>query len=536
MLMSMKINNVISLFAAGVDLKSTKQFETKNQKLHRLQEGITFGDGDEYTPAEYLKMASETSLRYQESHYPRTMSNGMKTPEEIISLDSLEQDYWRMVEGYGRKTSVEYGNDIDTAKFWSGFPLSERGRAHNGTSKRSKAVAEPEFGTDEYYKETWWNLNNISSCPGSVLRHVKCKITGINIPWLYFGCLFSTFCWHNEDNYLYSINYHHSGAPKQWYGVPGTREDADGLEHIFKSNLAAKMRDVPDLLHHITTMFSPRLLQRAKVPVYKLTQHSGEFVVTFPRAFHGGFSFGPNIGEAVNFATPDWISHGSDANERYRSYARTAVFSHDRLTFTLSHFMKEHTHESVTLLEKELERVIAEELRLRTRLLEQGVRDISSQITLPKNRLDQLDEDSADYDDKRLCFSCKHVCFFSAVACECSQSKVSCLRHSHFMCKCKTNRRYLMIWSSAKEMTKTLERVKERRKILGKKVVQHIDLTKSSLTSIDKPLSTESAPGIDEDLMRHKSYNLEGDLSLKSFSRVNFPGNKPRLRLVLPKH
>jgi hypothetical protein len=27
---------------------------------------------------------------------------------------------------------------------------------------------------------------------------------------------------------------------------------------------------------------------------------------------------GPNIGEAVNFATHDWISHGSDSNERYR--------------------------------------------------------------------------------------------------------------------------------------------------------------------------------------------------------------------------
>ena len=79
-----------------------------------------------------------------------------------------------------------------------------------------------------------------------------------------------------------------------------------------------KMRDVPDLLHHITTMFSPRLLQNAEVPIYKLLQHEGEFVVTFPRAFHGGFSTGPNIGEAVNFATHDWITHGSDANERYR--------------------------------------------------------------------------------------------------------------------------------------------------------------------------------------------------------------------------
>jgi len=65
-----------------------------------------------------------------------------------------------------------------------------------------------------------------------VLRHVKVPLNGVNVPWLYMGTLFSTFCWHNEDNYLYSINYHHDGAPKQWYGVPGTKKDADGLEKV----------------------------------------------------------------------------------------------------------------------------------------------------------------------------------------------------------------------------------------------------------------------------------------------------------------
>lgn len=104
----------------------------------------------------------------------------------------------------------------------------------------------------------------------------------------------------------------------QWYGVPGTKEDSNGLEKVFKNYLSMKMRDVPDLLHHITTMFSPRLLQQSEVPIYKLLQYPGEYVVTFPRAFHGGFSMGPNIGEAVNFATHDWIAYGSDANERYR--------------------------------------------------------------------------------------------------------------------------------------------------------------------------------------------------------------------------
>lgn len=526
-----------------VDMKSGKQFETKNQKLHRLQEGVTFGDGDEYTPGEYMKMASETATRYQDLNYD-SVGKGPVTPEK------LEQDYWKMVDLQSKKYSVEYGNDIDTGKFWSGFPLSERGRAHNGSTRRAnQKQAEPAFGTESFYKETWWNLNNISSCPGSVLRHVKCKITGINIPWLYFGCLFSTFCWHNEDNYLYSINYHHSGAPKQWYGVPGTRKDADGLERIFKNNLSMKMKEVPDLLHHITTMFSPRLLQQANIPVYKLLQHPGEFVVTFPRAFHGGFSMGPNIGEAVNFATSDWISHGSDASERYRSYARSAVFSHDRLTFTLARYLEEHSLASCIMLAKELERVISEELRLRTRLLEQGVRDVSSQISLPKNRLDQLDESSADYDDKRLCFSCKHVCFFSAVACECSQSKVSCLRHSHYMCRCPTHMRYMMMWSTVAEMTETLERVQKHITKLSKEKEntnsKDVDVVVSS-TSVDShsellkrpnpecvkstQINGDIAPGAEQDKAKHKNFRVDFSVDhIENGARLL----KPRIRISL---
>ena len=39
-----------------------------------------------------------------------------------------------------------------------------------------------------------------------------------------------------------------------------------------------------------------------KVPVCRLRQEAGQFVVTFPKAYHGGFSYGFNCGEAVNFA------------------------------------------------------------------------------------------------------------------------------------------------------------------------------------------------------------------------------------------
>ena len=33
---------------------------------------------------------------------------------------------------------------------------------------------------------------------------------------LYIGMLFAHFCWHYEDNALYSINAMHTGAPKTW--------------------------------------------------------------------------------------------------------------------------------------------------------------------------------------------------------------------------------------------------------------------------------------------------------------------------------
>lgn len=500
-------------------MKSKKTFQTKEQLLHRLQEGISFGDGEEYCAKDYIERASETAKAWKMKHYPdhdflsmhagSLTNNGSGDDEssrKLMTPQNLERDYWDIVETHKREVSVEYGNDVDTTEFGSGFPLSQRGRSISGTKDPEKMkLPEPKFGEKDYYRESWWNLNNIPCAPDSVLRHVRVGINGINVPWMYYGCLFSTFCWHNEDNYLYSINYHHKGAPKQWYGVPGTKKDSDGLEKVFKSYLSMKMRDVPDLLHHITTMFSPRLLQNQDVGVYKVLQHAGEFVVTFPRAFHGGFSLGPNVGEAVNFATHDWIAFGADANERYRSFARSAVFSHDRLTLTMAnHLNAQKSYRTCRLLLKELERVVNEELELRQELLSQGVRDVSEMVNLPPNRLDQLDAESADYDDQRLCHGCKHICFFSAVACECSQSKVSCLRHSHYMCRCAKERRYLLVWSDEKEMKETVNSVR-----------RYCELLK---TDADRPVPEESeesnetmppvAPGVLEDLERHKGEEI----------------------------
>jgi JmjC domain, hydroxylase len=85
----------------------------------------------------------------------------------------------------------------------------------------------------------------------------------------------------------------------------------------------------------MTTQISPSLLTRDNIPIFQMKHQPGTFLVTFPKAYHAGFSYGFNVGEAVNFATYDWLSSGSEADERYRTFARNSVFSHQRLLFTL---------------------------------------------------------------------------------------------------------------------------------------------------------------------------------------------------------
>jgi histone demethylase JARID1 len=72
------------------------------------------------------------------------------------------------------------------------------------------------------------NCQVLPRLPGSLLGHLRGEVPGITSPMLYIGMLFSSFAWHIEDHYLYSINYHHAGAPKTWYGVPAS--NADGFE------------------------------------------------------------------------------------------------------------------------------------------------------------------------------------------------------------------------------------------------------------------------------------------------------------------
>ena len=42
-------------------------------------------------------------------------------------------------------------------------------------------------------------------------------------------------------------------------------------------------------------------------------------MLTYPGSYHGGFSTGLNIGEAVNFATKNWFNYGLKCQRIYRA-------------------------------------------------------------------------------------------------------------------------------------------------------------------------------------------------------------------------
>jgi histone demethylase JARID1 len=195
------------------------------------------------------------------------------------------------------------------------------------------------------------------------------------------GMLFSSFCWHREDIYLASINYMHTGAAKQWYGIPGGK--AKAFRRVMEKQMKIRLKEVPDLEHHITTQISPETLLNCNVPVYKTRQEAGHFIVTFPEAYHCGFSYGFNCGEAVNFATSDWIPHGSQSVVDYRLKGKKECFSFDRLLFTLTYHLKELSLESCKMLLQELEILRADETHFRKLLYSTGVQDVSKVAQLP---------------------------------------------------------------------------------------------------------------------------------------------------------
>ncbi|XP_034038547.1 lysine-specific demethylase 4A-like [Thalassophryne amazonica] len=156
-----------------------------------------------------------------------------------------------------------------------------------------------------------WNICHLNTILDTVEHDSGITIEGVNTPYLYFGMWKTTFAWHTEDMDLYSINYLHFGEPKSWYCVPP--EHGKRLERLAQGFFPGSAQNCEAFLRHKMTLISPSILKKYGIPFEKITQEAGEFMVTFPYAYHAGFNHGFNCAESTNFATERWIEYGKQA-------------------------------------------------------------------------------------------------------------------------------------------------------------------------------------------------------------------------------
>ncbi|KAK6502993.1 hypothetical protein TWF481_008029 [Arthrobotrys musiformis] len=221
---------------------------------------------------------------------------------------------------YVRKTKEEMEEAAaEAAEIWNGFDYrfpaakeftQERCEELEKHYWRTLTYNSPLYGADmpgSLFDETTtsWNvakLENILDCLGA-------KLPGVNTAYLYLGMWKATFSWHLEDVDLYSINYIHFGAPKQWYSI--SQDDAPRFHSAMKSIWPGEAKKCDQFLRHKTFLASPSFLESHHgIKVNKLVHHEGEFVITFPYGYHAGYNLGYNCAESVNFATEAWLEYG----------------------------------------------------------------------------------------------------------------------------------------------------------------------------------------------------------------------------------
>ncbi|KAI1313921.1 hypothetical protein EDD11_002384 [Mortierella claussenii] len=373
-----------------------------------------FEEGEEYSLSSFQKKCND----FKKSWFEKSGFKDGRVPE-----DTVEREFWRLVENAYETAEVEYGADLHSTEHGSGFPSLER-------HPNDKYSAHPA------------NLNNIPVLPESLFCHIKTDISGMMVPWLYVGMCFSTFCWHNEDHYTYSINYMHWGETKTWYGVPAL--DALKFEDTMKKAVPELFESQPDLLFQLVTMLSPERLVANNVKVVALDQRPGQFVVTFPQAFHAGFNHGFNFAEAVNFAPPDWCPFGLECVKRYKEHRKQPVFSHDELILTTA--LNDTSIATAHWLQDEMRSLLERELADRQRVLEQ----------MPKIKVILEEVDRSE--EEAQCLHCNSYIYISQVGCRCT-TKVACHDHVAELCKCDASDRFLRLRYSEEQLKDIIQRV-----------------------------------------------------------------------------
>lgn len=179
---------------------------------------------------------------------------------------------------------------------------------------KTLGYAEPMYGADmlgSVFKDQTksWNVAHLPN----LLDLMEEKLPGVNDAYLYAGLWKASFSWHLEDQDLYSINYLHFGAPKQWYSIP--QAQAGKFFDLMKDIFHEHYKNCPEFLRHKTFIASPQFLKKNGITCNSVVHNQGEFIITYPYGYHAGFNYGFNLAESVNFALDEWLEIAKNARK-----------------------------------------------------------------------------------------------------------------------------------------------------------------------------------------------------------------------------
>ncbi|XP_068621238.1 protein Jumonji-like isoform X6 [Battus philenor] len=284
-------------------------------------------NGRPMTLVTYRKVAS----RAMETHVP----NAKSTPAE------LEKIYWDIVRQAKDHVCVNTAS-IDTGEVGYGFTKNQR----------------------NFYGNHPWNLKVLSQNSGNVL-HSLGPVLGVTVPTLHLGMVFSTSCWHRDPHGLPWIEYMHSGPGKIWYGIPDSQSDnfRDAVVKLCPTSCQSKSIWLPsDIL-----MIPPDLLLKNNVPISRMVQEPGEFVIVFPKAYSSSISLGYTESESVYFATTSWLETIFQVFQEARASCEPTMFSLEQLLLSVTRDPNISPRLRFTV-RQQLERIIKREVAFRERL------------------------------------------------------------------------------------------------------------------------------------------------------------------------
>ncbi|GFY02963.1 hypothetical protein TNCV_979691 [Trichonephila clavipes] len=330
-----------------------------------------------------------------------TMSMWFKnepSPEEV------EHEFWKIVTERQQHVVVHAGN-IDSSVTQSGFPTN-----------RSPFAKHP------------WNLKVLTNNSRSVLRSMG-PLSGITIPTLHVGMLFTTGCWYRDPHSFPWIEYLHTGASKIWYGIPAN--GCEKFRNAMKNIVPEYCTNKPLWLPSDTAMVPPELLVQHGASLSRTIQNSGQFVVIFPESFTSTICCGYCVSESVYFAPTMWLDLAVKAFLDIKNSCESPAFSLERLLFSIGNDPKPSFKTYLKTLEKILpmiENIRQHELNLRSQLNELGLKQFE-RLPLVEVREKKKKSKNIEEETEQECEICHTPCYVSMVLYP-SEESIYCLPHA----------------------------------------------------------------------------------------------------------